>query len=132
MPSTPYRRTPLLLVLLLLSCTGCLEDDPWHEELSYEVVRERVFDEPPRTQVDQWIAVSGHTTERNLRSLLQARYDSVITETSYEANDRPTNVYIYLFPSKSAAEKGGAGWLAMLEKRPDSEVSIRVRETSGN
>ena len=96
--------------ICLLAWWGCTTGEQWRQEIEYEVVREQVYDQAPRTQVDQWLVVSGRLTPENLRGLLAARYDSVMTRGTYEANPQPTNVFIYLFESEEEARRGGAGW----------------------
>ena len=116
----------IILAIIILTCSGCTSGDQWRQEVEYEVVREQVYDQAPRTQVDQWLTVSGRLSPENLRGLLAARYDSVMARATYEANPRPTNVFIYLFESEADARKGGPGWVAMLEKQPGSGVSIHI------
>lgn len=118
----------VIVAISIFICWGCTAGDQWRQEVAYEVVREQVYDQAPRTQVDQWLVVSGRLTPENLRGLLAARYDSVMTRGTYEANPRPTNVFIYLFESEEEARRGGAGWLAMLAKLPGSDFSIRLNE----
>ena len=114
--------------ICLLAWGSCTSGEQWRQELEYEVVREQVYDRAPRTQVDQWLVVSGRLTPENLRGLLGARYDSIMTRGTYQANVRPTNVFVYLFESEAEARRGGPGWVAMLEKRSGSDFSIRLNK----
>lgn len=124
--TTPIRVFTIALCVTLLGyLAGCNRTEAWRSEVEFEVVRERIYDNAPRTQVDQWLVVSGNLTRSNMRALLVARCDSLMARGTYSANDRPTNVFIYLFESSAGAERGGNGWIAMLAKQPGSEASIR-------
>lgn len=120
--------TLLLYVLLGTVVVGCTGNDDWQQKLDYEVVRQSIFDQPSRTQVDEWLHVSGSLTEENLRGLLWARYDSVMHADTYEHHQQPTNVYIFLFDSRKSAKQGGSNWRAMLEKRRGQEPSVRTEK----
>jgi hypothetical protein len=96
----------------------------------YEIIENKKYDSPIKSQVTMRALVSGKITEEGLKALLRKLYDSAMATRGFTYYEGPTNVFIYLYTSKENAE-GGSTYIAMLsktygEKKPT--VSIKAAQ----
>ena len=90
----------------------------------FEIVDEKIYDAPIKTEVEQHILVSGEVTEQNLRALLRQQHAEISSRKGFQYHFSPTNIHIYLYDTKEKAEAEKGLWLAM------STMSYSEREAT--
>ena len=85
------------------------------ELISYYVHDEDVYDEPIKTQIRLEIIVEDENVKKSqITKLLETLYNKSIKRTGFKYHKNPTKVNIYVYSSKSEANKGSGNWLGMI------------------
>ncbi|MBU1809060.1 MAG: hypothetical protein KJ661_05835 [Candidatus Omnitrophica bacterium] len=108
---------------------GGINDNAALKNPEYEIIDEKITDEPVKTQVHLAVLVSGKVTKEWVTKLLYDLYDSAMERADFKYHKQPTNVYIYAVISKEHYEAGMGQWIAMLAKSySDTKPNISVNE----
>ncbi len=95
--------------------------------MTYYLYDEDIYDAPIKTQITQKIIVSGEITADGLMDLLDGIYREQHRRAGFQYHRNPTNITIWAYLDEDRAASGPQ-WIAMLDKMPDSQVSITVKE----
>ena len=96
---------------------------------TYEVLKNKLYDAPIKTQVEMRILVTETVTEQGLRALLEKLYAEQMKRRGFTFHTKLTHVFIYVHPDKERGAEESTGWIAMLAKTgEDSKPDITVNK----
>ena len=84
-----------------------------------ELAKEKIYDKPVKTQVDQrWFVTEVPESEQELEELIEKLHEKASASRGFKHHNPPTNIYIYVYQDKETAENEemGADWLGMSAK----------------
>jgi len=95
----------------------------------YTVLDEDIYDAPIKAQVAIDLLVSKDISKEGLTALLKHLYEKNRQRGGFKYHKKPTNIYIYAYPSREHADSGSGQWVGMLAKSyDDPKPKITVNE----
>lgn len=99
-------------LILLLFSPGVL----YARNVSYSIVHQSIYDNPTKTQIQQYIAVSGIPTKAGLKAEIMRRYRAALARRGFQYHNPATNIYIYVYANRKLALHDRSMWLGMIAK----------------
>lgn len=109
----------LQIVFFLLSCNTKSQNGNANLDSSYSIISREKSEILGKAQLKiKSYLTKDVTTEKEIKKVLLANYESNKHEGGYKNFSEPTVIGIYLFTSKNIAQKDPSSWIGMLEKGP--------------
>jgi len=83
---------------------------------SYKIADENIYDKPIKTQIEQFIVVSGVPTKAGLKAEIMRRYSAALARRGFLYHNPATNIYIYIYSTRKKALNDKSLWLGMVAK----------------
>ena len=108
----------IIAVLLLIISYSSRADD-----ITYTLVKEKIYDKPIKTQIEQHIIVSGIPSKGDLKAEILKRYHADLSRRGFKYHNPATNICIYVYGSKEQALAGQGLWIGMLAESYSDDKS---------